>query len=125
MDTVERFGSIPAHAGEPPIVRTCSWCERVYPRACGGTTGMRGGPVMFKGLSPRMRGNRAGGGWQDGADGSIPAHAGEPCSRAVFFCVCTVYPRACGGTKSLSSGHLYHSGLSPRMRGNLTRIQPQ
>ena len=51
------------------------------------------------GLSPRVRGNQFVGVGGVGADGSIPACAGEPdiirhCDEDYW-----VYPRVCGGTK--------------------------
>ena len=50
----------------------------VYPRVCGGTWALQPEPPPFEGLSPRVRGNRAGEtGWTVG-HGSIPACAGEP-----------------------------------------------
>ena len=53
--------------------------------------------------------------------GSIPACAGEPASIRRSLRACAVYPRVCGGT-SLCSAWLYSiAGLSPRVRGNLTR----
>ena len=51
-------GSIPAHAGEPPMNRSAIPCRWVYPRACGGT--------VFVVFDPGL------------LTGSIPAHAGEP-----------------------------------------------
>ena len=52
-----RNGSIPAHAGEPPLVYRGAHDTRVYPRACGGTAAGGAGGVTAVGLSPRMRGN--------------------------------------------------------------------
>ena len=75
------LGSIPAHAGEPPG-RPCRACGiRVYPRACGGTSAGCSAVHQEPGLSPRMRGNHAHGDEQARVHGSIPAHAGEPCSH--------------------------------------------
>ena len=71
-------GSIPASAGEPlerPQYPLGVW---VYPRGCGGTYPIPPLRERYKGLSPRLRGNR----YQARADaaeyGSIPASAGEP-----------------------------------------------
>ena len=71
-----------------------------------------------KGLSPRMRGNQAGADAGQNRVGSIPAHAGEPCSATSPTRRVWVYPRACGGTLVLSAIALGVVGLSPRMRGN-------
>ena len=52
--------------------------QRVYPRACGGTTLVCRCPPIGRGLSPRVRGNLLKFVFVDGPDGSIPARAGEP-----------------------------------------------
>ena len=70
--------SIPAPAGEPCPMSTCSVCGRVYPRACGGTR------YLF--LVPTLVGR------------SIPAPAGEPSNATTPVKRGAVYPRACGGT---------------------------
>ena len=71
-------GSIPTRAGEPsPPVATIS-SERVYPRACGGTSPIRPYLPQHEGLSPRVRGNRVARAADEARAGSIPARAGEP-----------------------------------------------
>ena len=50
-------GSIPACAGEPPYIRREFERLGVYPRVCGGTLVYRGIKVLYRGLSPRVRGN--------------------------------------------------------------------
>ena len=50
-------GSIPARAGEPVGWAKRITLERVYPRACGGTSGCFSRRPKWKGLSPRVRGN--------------------------------------------------------------------
>ena len=53
-------GSIPACAGEP-VKSQCGLRELwVYPRVCGGTAPAPTGYASSHGLSPRVRGNRAG-----------------------------------------------------------------
>ena len=93
--------------------------ERVYPRACGGTSQQRTVGNPGTGLSPRLRGNRP----QILAVGIhprfIPAPAGEPPSDSPSGCESEVYPRACGGTAALPSRRMFPIGLSPRLRGNL------
>ena len=60
-------GSIPACAGEPGVHRLAAGVSEVYPRVCGGTFAGQppgGGQIVQgdgAGLSPRVRGNRAGG----------------------------------------------------------------
>ena len=94
---------------------------KVYPRACGGTQTTCWITNYGTGLSPRLRGNRERAARRYHFQGSIPAPAGEP---ALFDDVVVpeeVYPRACGGTYSVSVRPALDSGLSPRLRGNLLR----
>ena len=78
LQRLPRFGSIPAHAGEPMQKTMQYFMNMVYPRACGGTIRqiLKGENDM--GLSPRMRGNLVRMQARDHFFGSIPAHAGEP-----------------------------------------------
>ena len=73
-----RIGSIPARAGEPASSPTASPIIAVYPRACGGTPGKKARFLSYRGLSPRVRGNRYGMSPTLAEIGSIPARAGEP-----------------------------------------------
>ena len=73
-----RPGSIPAHAGKPAQGGQTENLARVYPRACGETRTPRRAICSPRGLSPRMRGNLAGGSVGEPLIGSIPAHAGKP-----------------------------------------------
>ena len=111
-------GSIPARAGEPNAQTNFTNSPKVYPRACGGTQRANQFHQFAKGLSPRVRGNpfvvNRGGGWP----GSIPARAGEPLRCQPWWRLAGVYPRACGGTPSLSTVVAAGRGLSPRVRGN-------
>ena len=91
-------GSIPACAGEPGDVADPSGHQRVYPRVCGGTVLMFWRRRPQKGLSPRVRGNRAGGRGRSRGGGSIPACAGEPGAAIHLVGTVGVYPRVCGGT---------------------------
>ena len=115
---LEQQGSIPACAGEPPAVDRHSRRSGVYPRVCGGTNPKGYAPLVYRGLSPRVRGTDAslaalssnGGlsprvrGNHEPAAGqgsgyrSIPACAGEPCVTDVAPLTTAVYPRVCGGT---------------------------
>ena len=117
----ESIGSIPAHAGEPTWGGFSSANGQVYPRACGGTA--TAGFMLFRtwGLSPRMRGNLVGFVFVLIGTRSIPAHAGEPVTGERIFSGRGVYPRACGGTVLEYPIRFAHTGLSPRMRGNLRR----
>ena len=70
--------SIPAPAGEPGRDRRHVRSLRVYPRACGGTSGEDQTIIILEGLSPRLRGNLAPLERTLNLYGSIPAPAGEP-----------------------------------------------
>ena len=76
--------SIPAYAGEPGNGNHADTPRKVYPRVCGGTAGIGGGPGKPGGLSPRMRGNQPGPHNGAGGDRSIPAYAGEPPLRIIW-----------------------------------------
>ena len=115
----------------------------VYPRVCGGTLAHIYLNLNAAGLSPRVRGNlpprgalRPRGGLsprvrgnpvQNAAPrvslGSIPACAGEPAWPSSSAGSSWVYPRVCGGTKDRLSLSLISSGLSPRVRGNRSRLR--
>ncbi len=113
--------SIPAPAGEPYLAATSLHLSMVYPRACGGTSLCFSSMLRWRGLSPRLRGNRQPVNERDPFAGSIPAPAGEPRNLQIHNFDFEVYPRACGGTqRSLLYGDV-SVGLSPRLRGNLRR----
>ena len=116
--SVDFSGSIPACAGEPDVVIALVDVIRVYPRVCGGTTGTGSTLVSFKGLSPRVRGNRVASYGSVDFSGSIPACAGEPDVVIALVDVIRVYPRVCGGTMKISTPEYSKLGLSPRVRGN-------
>ena len=78
IDVTRMRRSIPAHTGEPGAGKSEKSEKRVYPRTHGGTAGHRAALVDGKGLSPHTRGNLAGQRGRPAADGSIPAHTGEP-----------------------------------------------
>ena len=110
--------SIPAWAGEPPLLsRVCS-PGQVYPRVGGGTFV----PVIVipapEGLSPRGRGNRVVPSFESEDFRSIPAWAGEPPFSARLKERSAVYPRVGGGTMPPHSLKPFTRGLSPRGRGN-------
>ena len=82
---------------------------------------MRTGTALrMMGLSPRVRGNRAAPMQVTHALRSIPASAGEPPGGAGSWKVPGVYPRECGGTTSCTAPNVSTTGLSPRVRGNLS-----
>ena len=117
---LQRLGSIPACAGEPPAARQPGARGRVYPRVCGGTSLRIRGLGRRAGLSPRVRGNLVTYAPAPAPDRSIPACAGEPLSWGRAAHCGRVYPRVCGGTYSGELRVAVMDGLSPRVRGNLT-----
>ena len=110
--------SIPARAGEPSGAGGRCRCFPVYPSACGGTRLTPSGQHPAYGLSPRVRGNLQVPEGVVDAFRSIPARAGEPTRATVRWLRRRVYPRACGGTPSVSHASYGTAGLSPRVRGN-------
>ena len=119
-DAVHRR-SIPACAGEPQRrARGCGDRE-VYPRVCGGTIPILVPHLLQKGLSPRVRGNRALYDQYNADTGSIPACAGEPLYPHLRGSAQRVYPRVCGGTRADGNDFNVTEGLSPRVRGNRKR----
>ena len=110
----------------------------VYPRACGGTRVITTLPPGAMGLSPRVRGNRAGIPVCNTAAGlsprvrgtpifypprpavrrSIPARAGEPEVGYDLQLQCKSIPARAGGTSPSRSCQRAIRGLSPRVRGN-------
>ena len=117
-------GSIPAHAGKPEAGLHGERQVRVYPRPCGETDPSRAGAGEPEGLSPPMRGNRAHRAPHHDVPGSIPAHAGKPCSCRSSRRRIRVYPRPCGETDIVASGCRRCRGLSPPMRGNHGPVLP-
>ena len=99
-------------------MRTGRMTGEVYPRVCGGTQSSGSPSVNRKGLSPRVRGNPPTTGPRQHSSGSIPACAGEPCSRSRISWLSGVYPRVCGGTPDTTDCKRSMMGLSPRVRGN-------
>ena len=119
--TRPRMGSIPAYAGEPDTRRIHLADRRVYPRVCGGALRHLPNRHSLKGLSPRMRGSLIEQLHYSLRVGSIPAYAGEPALAEGKLSALRVYPRVCGGACPSCDSPMACSGLSPRMRGSLSR----
>ncbi len=111
-------GSIPAGAGEPRLGGLVALPRGVYPRGCGGTWLTWVDLREERGLSPRVRGNRAVLRERVLVAGSIPAGAGEPDTGRGGPRRTAVYPRGCGGTIPRGRPGGAAAGLSPRVRGN-------
>ena len=97
----------------------------VYPRVCGGTRQQQDGRRLCRGLSPRVRGNRIIYPSRLAMPRSIPACAGEPLQHMQGFPIAFLYPRVCGGTPLQNATQVNDQGLSPRVRGNRYRPDPQ
>ena len=75
------------------------------------------------GLSPRVRGNPYILFWLLLLLGPIPACAGQPLMRSFRSDPLRAYPRVCGATRNTNQWPQCRSGLSPRVRGNLSRVR--
>ena len=80
-------------------------------------------PMLDEGLSPRVRGNHSLRISRLCNRRSIPACAGEPITLRLSAAPLWVYPRVCGGTSGRRHRAQRLEGLSPRVRGNPTRMQ--
>ena len=115
-------GSIPAGAGEPDPKWPAPHCNGVYPRGCGGARDVESDGVWIEGLSPRVRGSRRRPDGNAARTGSIPAGAGEPYGVRLAGGAGRVYPRGCGGAKTIINLGNTDLGLSPRVRGRLCLV---
>ena len=111
-------GSIPAHTGEPKGVIASTAAMAVYPRTHGGTGVDAPQDHSIQGLSPHTRGNPRPERLSPVAQGSIPAHTGEPRPAAACCRRRRVYPRTHGGTNFFANRNILRPGLSPHTRGN-------
>ncbi len=113
------FRSIPACAGEPPLIGKPVAGDMVYPRLCGGTHANPHAHANPHGLSPPVRGNPICAHIRRRPRRSIPACAGEPWRQKQRRTPLPVYPRLCGGTLVHWAKEQGLKGLSPPVRGNL------
>ena len=116
-----RQGSIPACTGKPSALSRRASPHRVYPRMYGETRCISGAGGAVPGLSPHVRGNRAGARRPGPNPGSIPACTGKPCSRPHGPRLSWVYPRMYGETQEWRAAAPDTAGLSPHVRGNRKR----
>ena len=116
-----RRGSIPACTGKPATPAGGGSSFMVYPRMYGETCSMASMAPKLAGLSPHVRGNqqqRIGGPLDER---SIPACTGKPRQFLVTGSCSRVYPRMYGETCRLYTTEERPEGLSPHVRGNLSR----
>ena len=114
---IRQQGSIPAWAGETPILPMPCPATAVYPRVGGGNYGRQLALLRPDGLSPRGRGKHRAALPAGEVLRSIPAWAGETCFSIPFLRVKKVYPRVGGGNQCGNYRRRYFQGLSPRGRG--------
>ena len=117
-ERLRRFGPIPACAGQPVSFAQESQPVKAYPRVCGATKRGNHNPFFDWGLSPRVRGNRAGSLQKQSSCGPIPACAGQPSLLLILGTCSRAYPRVCGATPWCVLLKVEDQGLSPRVRGN-------
>ena len=78
---------------------------------------------FVQGLSPRVRGSLDLWPRRGELVRSIPASAGQPSNRSLFWCAVTVYPRECGAAVRQPLGLSGDAGLSPRVRGSRFQVR--
>ena len=116
-----RDRSIPACTGNPGLGLVPVGRQGVYPRVYGESAHRRHRLSRSCGLSPRVRGipGRVGIAGRD--QGSIPACTGNPARGAVQGRAGRVYPRVYGESGTQVGRPALREGLSPRVRGILSR----
>ncbi len=112
-------GSIPAHAGPPPMAWTAKAGQRVHPRSRGAATGFEWRAGVGLGPSPLTRGRPWPAMRAHIARGSIPAHAGPPGLVTPGRLVRRVHPRSRGAAYLRRSVAAPLAGPSPLTRGRL------
>ncbi len=115
-------GPIPACAGQPISSVPSTRSIGAYPRVCGATVINAESTRKLGGLSPRVRGNPQLAAQDLPPPGPIPACAGQPVTVAKTRCLIRAYPRVCGATAPMFVFALERGGLSPRVRGNQSRL---
>ncbi len=117
-----RLRSIPACTGKPAAGRQYAGDGQVYPRVYGETSHCRETKTASEGLSPRVRGNLPD--FEPNVDDwrSIPACTGKPATGLVCDDATEVYPRVYGETPHFPRRQYRGQGLSPRVRGNPSRM---
>ena len=121
----EKWGSIPAHAGETCRSTMARSSTRVDPRSRGGDRGEKSAARPLQGRSPLTRGRRSSQTHDILATGSIPAHAGETRAALIWSSFLEVDPRSRGGDSFSSLEGLQLLGRSPLTRGRLARLDAQ
>ena len=111
-------GSIPTCVGQPPVNVPGQAVWKVYPHVCGATQSLARSRPRYRGLSPRVWGNRQTGRASSRRVRSIPTCVGQPSTGIGGSRVITVYPHVCGATLLVVGSKTGLRGLSPRVWGN-------
>ena len=117
MRRVRTAGSIPAHAGDQNCYASSGRRAGVHPRSRGGSGVQRTNSVMVRGPSPLTRGIPEWYGLSERVERSIPAHAGDPSSKALLVKRGGVHPRSRGGSGGELASAVAGAGPSPLTRG--------
>ena len=112
-------GSIPAHAGQPRSAPDHPCGRRVHPRSRGAAISRCVSIISLRGPSPLTRGSLDFKPRPLMADGSIPAHAGQPLESVAGVLVTRVHPRSRGAAVDGFNSHTGYQGPSPLTRGSL------
>ena len=115
----ERTRSIPTCVGQPGRDRRRNTRAEVYPHVCGATQPALRRTDCRQGLSPRVWGNQLPGQCQAQCPRSIPTCVGQPRPCSPVAAESEVYPHVCGATFPVLPHSRRHTGLSPRVWGNL------
>ena len=92
---------------------------------CGEAAGIGPVPMPAEGLSPRVRGSQSVMSASGLATGSIPACAGKPETAICPAISNGVYPRVCGEATYATRADMELRGLSPRVRGSPSLVNPE
>ena len=112
------MGSIPAWAGKPTAHKLFIIAQQVHPRVGGETYRGHAERRIYRGPSPRGRGNHGADRQGNSRIGSIPAWAGKPQALYPSTSPYAVHPRVGGETARSQATVVVTSGPSPRGRGN-------
>ena len=114
-------GIIPAYAGNTHVWPTRPASDRDHPRVCGEHIVNLSFQRFQTGSSPRMRGTQKHPRGTVGAEGIIPAYAGNTSNCHMGRALARDHPRVCGEHRQGGKYGTNGIGSSPRMRGTPSR----
>ncbi len=115
---------IPAGAGNTLVRMAQAAASAVYPRRCGEHVSVSSLMGQTLGLSPQVRGTRAGLALVVLGVRFIPAGAGNTPAPVPRCAAGPVYPRRCGEHDRSIPAIQFRNGLSPQVRGTPDSIKP-